>query len=101
LPPGSFNLTGRIQAMNLKSERGFWWRVTCADEGRRELGASERFLGTIAWRGFELAFDVPSENCGAQWLTLEHAARVAVEQQVGGGAIAFDDLVVERTGRPS
>jgi hypothetical protein len=96
LPPGGYQLTGMVSANNLQNERGLTWRIACAEMDKQLLGESPRVLGTVGWRRFELSFEVPHGNCRAQWLTLTLAARVALEEQIGG-EVWFDDLAVERT----
>jgi hypothetical protein len=64
------------------------------------LGSSQRLAGSSPWSTLELDFDVPTENCGAQWLRLELAARIPAETQIGGRAW-FDDVAIMPLPDPS
>jgi len=95
LKPGSYALSGLARAENLQNERGVAWRLRCADGQKQLIVESELLSGTFKWRGFTANFSVPDDGCSAQWLSLEVAARGALEQQVSG-EIWFDDLSVDR-----
>jgi len=94
LPPGDYRLSAKAKAERLVNDRGLWWRVSCADGDRAVLAETDRIVGTLDWRPLEARFTIP-ESCHAEWLRLELAARVAVEEQVSGTAW-FDDLAVSR-----
>ncbi|MGX1308058.1 hypothetical protein AB7M35_002816 [Amorphus suaedae] len=96
LPPGKYKLQGREKADAFDTERGTVWRVYCAGPTPRILGASDPLRGTTDWKTFEADIDVPADNCPAQWLRLEIDARVALEKDVNGGSIWFDDLSITR-----
>lgn len=84
LPPGSYTFSAEVRAEDLQNERGVWWTIHCAD-GKQDLVAeTERTSGTIPWKRIEVAFEVPAKGCRAQWLRLEPAARVALEQMIAG-----------------
>jgi hypothetical protein len=95
LPPGHYELSGLAKADKLDNERGMTWRVYCAGGDKKMIAETPRISGTQPWQKFDAAFDVPADGCDGQWLTLELAARVALEQQVGG-EIWYDDLAVSR-----
>jgi hypothetical protein len=100
LPPGSYRLSGMVKTAALETQRGMTWRITCAGgkskpgNGRR-LAETKPIKGNLEWTKFTADFEVPSEACPAQWMRLELAARVALDQQVSG-VIWYDKLAVER-----
>ena len=97
LRPGTYNLSGRVRAAALKNDRGLQWTISCYSEGKEKLGETERFSGSIPWKGFSAAFVVPAEKgCEAQLLRLELPARVPAEQDISGD-IWFDDMAITRT----
>jgi hypothetical protein len=95
LPPGAYELTGLVKADALVNERGMRWRVFCAEEEQQSLGESESVVGTTGWRSFAAEFEIPASRCRAQWLRLELAARIPLEEQVSG-AIWYDRLAIRR-----
>lgn len=94
LRPGRYSLSGLVRMNELHSDQGMAWRLYCANGDKQRLAESEHFSGTEAWRTFAVQFAVPESGCSAQWLQLEHAARTAVEQQIGG-EIWFDHMAIE------
>lgn len=96
LPPGNYQLSGRERADNLETERGMVWKLTCAIPAAPLLAQTEPLKGNVSWQTFEVPFEVPSTDCPAQWLRLELDARVALEQEVGGGSVWYDDLSITR-----
>lgn len=92
LKTGSYRLSGRARSVDLRTALGLVWVLSCA-ENNAVIAESARLLGTRDWHPFELAFEVPEEQCGGQILTLVLAARIAAEQQVAGEAW-FDDLAI-------
>ena len=93
LAPGRYRLAARYRLDGLRNERGLTWTLQCAEPPRGRLGSSRRLAGSSPWSTLEFDFDVPTENCGAQWLRLELAARIPAETLVGGRAW-FDDIVI-------
>ena len=93
LPPGSYLLRGRAMAVDLRHRRGINWRLACAEDGGETLVSTPRISGTVTIE-FAEPFAVPSENCRAQRLVLELAARIAPEQTVEGGTVWFDSLQI-------
>lgn len=99
LSPGRHRLEGRGRA-ELDAWLGLQWGVYCHDGAGREarqLGRSERFAGSAAWRAFRVDFAVPGD-CPVQVLRLELAnprrdatAPGAVAVRLNGDAW-FDDL---------
>jgi len=84
LPPGKYKLSGRVKAEDLQTSRGLWWRVYCADDPDNVLAHTEPVSGTLPWTDFTVDFEVPAEDCEAQWLQLQQPARVASENQIEG-----------------
>lgn len=100
LPPGRYSLQGRENAVDLDTRRGLVWKVICADASSEPLAQTGSLNGTVGWRRFEVALQVPwGDRCSAQWLTLELDARVTLDNEVGGGGVWYDDLSVIRLGR--
>ena len=98
LPPGDYVLSGNAMTEHLVNERGLWWTLSCADKDKNlSLGSTERMSGSRPWQKFAVRFDVPP-SCTAEWLRLELAARVGLEQQVSGTAW-FGGLSVRRADR--
>lgn len=93
LAPGHYRLAARYRLDGLRNERGLNWTLQCAENPSARLGSSRRLTGSSPWSTLELDFDVPAENCGAQWLRLELAARIPAETQIGGRAW-FDDITI-------
>lgn len=94
LPPGRWRLHGRVRLDDLRNDRGLQWVIDCAGPSGPRIAETERLSGTRDWQPFGVDFDVPEEGCGAQWLTLALAARIAAEQSVLGTAW-YDDIVVQ------
>jgi hypothetical protein len=96
LPPGRYRLSGRARPENLRTDRGLAWTVLCANAASTPLGETEPLRGHGEWREFSMAFEVPAQGCGGQWLTLALRARIAPEQRVGGVAW-YDSLRITRS----
>ena len=97
LRPGSYRLTGKARARDLRSERGLVWTLTCAEGANQLLAETNRVTGTMEAE-ISTAFTVPAHGCRAQWLRLELAARIPPERDVGGGTVWYDALQVQRIG---
>ena len=95
LPPGRYRLTGEVEAVDLRTTRGVWWRLSCADHPETQLGTSDLAVGTFARRQFSFGFDVPESSCRAQRLVLELPARVASESQISG-RVEYGAMRIER-----
>lgn len=97
LAAGTYKLTGRYRAYDLNNRRGMTWRIYCAqrpDDG--PIAGTERVSGTtMGWKEIALKFDIPEDDCSAQWLRLELAARVGAEEEVSGG-IWYDNLKIDK-----
>ncbi|HEU0152048.1 MAG TPA: hypothetical protein VFQ84_01755 [Arenimonas sp.] len=94
LGPGRYTFSGQARPETLRTERGLVWTITCASGGPA-LGETRPLMGNGPWRAFEAEFEVPAENCGAQWLVLRLPARIPAEQRIGGRAW-FDALKISR-----
>jgi tetratricopeptide (TPR) repeat protein len=93
LPPGTYRLTGEVEAEALHSERGLWWRVFCAGQSGPSLGQTVLVADSMPWRAFTLSFAVPADACPAQVLQLELPARVALEQAIVGD-VSYRNLAI-------
>lgn len=94
LDPGSYRLSGRVKTEGLETQGGLKWVVRCLLPEVKDLGESERFLGSNEWRDFGFELQVP-ESCGLQELRLESAGRRPIEYKISGGAW-FDRLAIRR-----
>jgi hypothetical protein len=93
VPPGRYELTGRVWVDALTSPRGVQWTVRCAaDPANVLLASSEAFRGTVPWRDFNFAVDIAG-NCAGQVLALEPVGMNEGTTFVSG-SIWFDDLVL-------
>jgi hypothetical protein len=99
LPPGPYRLSGKARAVDLRTERGLVWKLSCAEGSREILASTPRIAGT-ATSEFTEQFTVPAQGCRAQWLVLELAARIPSEQDVGGGTVWYDSLQIQRVVAP-
>lgn len=100
LTPGHYRLAARYRLDGLRNERGLTWTLRCAETPSAHLGSSQRLAGSASWSTLEFDFRVPTENCGAQWLSLQLAARIPAETQIGGRAW-FDDIAIHALPPPS
>jgi hypothetical protein len=100
LPPGEYALSGMAKADNLANDRGMTWRIGCANGDKSQIAQTNPIKGTLAWTTFATTFSVPATGCDAQWLTLEIASNIGLEQEIGG-EIWYDDMAVKRIETPS
>jgi tetratricopeptide (TPR) repeat protein len=95
LPPGSYRLSGRGFADDLRTDLGLVWSVQCLGTGI-PLASSEPWKGrSPQWQPLSMEFAVPADQCSAQSLSLKLPARVPSEQVIAG-SIWFDDLRVQK-----
>lgn len=94
LEPGSYRLAGRVRTDSLETQGGLSWVVRCRLSETRDLGVSERFLGTNPWRDFGFDFDVPA-GCPLVELRLVSVGERSFEREIAGGAW-FDRLAVRK-----
>jgi hypothetical protein len=92
LPVGDYSFSGRVKTAALRTSRGLWWRVFCAN-GATTLANTELVSGTMPWTDFTVNFQVPAADCGAQWLQLELPARIESEMTIEG-QVWYQDLRV-------
>ncbi|MEO7874904.1 MAG: hypothetical protein ABIR62_02210 [Dokdonella sp.] len=95
LSSGSYRLTFRATAHDLRSDRGVEWVVRCQQSGK-ELAASERLTGDFQWTSHEVDFEVPDADCQAQDLFLRNAGANGAGKVIRG-SISFDDVAIGRT----
>ena len=70
LAPGSYQFQGKYQ-VDIDSERGLQWRITCANQPTTQLGESPVVKGSqSAWTDLAFAFTVPETDCPAQYVRL-------------------------------
>jgi hypothetical protein len=93
LPAGDYAFSGRVKAAELRTSRGLWWRVFCANASANTLANTELVSGTMPWTEFTVKFQVPTADCGAQWLQLELPARIESESKIEG-QVWYQDLQV-------
>jgi hypothetical protein len=91
LPTGDYNFSGRVKAAELRTARGLWWRIFCANSSGHTITNTELVSGTMPWTDFTVKFQVPGTDCGAQWLQLELPARIGAESRIDG-QVWYQDL---------
>lgn len=95
LPPGRYQFTG-LHRGNIVGPRGLRWRIACAENRTKPFAQSDMIDGRATdWRGTELDFTVPDQNCRAQYISLDLDARMPSEQFVTG-KMQFGDLRISR-----
>ena len=97
LRPGTYRLSGEVEAEALHTERGLWWRLFCANAPNESMGQTDLVADSMPWRAFTLAFAVPATNCQAQVLRLELPAQVALEQAIAG-IVSYRNLAIVALG---
>ena len=70
VPPGEYTLTGEALLASDAGEGRFAWKITCVDTDKSITNV--RITGRSAgkWQQFQAPFEVPSNDCPAQWLSL-------------------------------
>jgi hypothetical protein len=96
LPAGSYSFSGQVKTAELRTARGLWWHIFCANASETTLATTELVAGTMPWTDFMVKFQVPATDCGAQWLQLELPARIEAEQRVEG-QVWYQELRVAPT----
>jgi hypothetical protein len=91
LPAGYYSFSGRLKTAELRTVRGLWWRIFCANASANTLANTELVSGTMPWTDFTVKFQVPATDCGAQWLQLELPARIEPERTIEG-QVWYQDL---------
>jgi hypothetical protein len=100
LPAGDYSLSGKVKAAELRTVRGLWWRIFCANASANTLANTELVSGTMPWTDFAVKFKVPATDCGALWLQLELPARIEPELRIEG-QVWYQDLRVTPAPTPS
>jgi len=96
LPTGDYTYSGRVKTAELRTSRGLWWRISCADGPESAIANTELVSGTMPWTDFTLKFQVPATGCAGQWLQLELPARVGSESKIEG-EVWYQDLRITPT----
>jgi len=94
LEPGRYRVTGRIRTDDLATQGGLSWVVRCRLPESRDLGASERFLGTNPWRDFGFDVEVPAD-CSLAEIRLVSVGERSFEQEITGSAW-FDRMAIRK-----
>jgi tetratricopeptide (TPR) repeat protein len=84
LRPGRYNFSGKIRADELRTSRGLWWRIFCAEGPHQTIMHTDLVSTSMPLTDFVVEFDVPAERCKAQWLRLESPARIDSEKRIEG-----------------
>ena len=96
LPAGDYSFSARVKTAELRTSRGLWWRIFCANASANTLANTELVSGTMPWTDFMVKFQVPATDCGAQWLQLELPARIEPELRIEG-QVWYQDLRITAT----
>ena len=96
LPAGDYSFSGKVKTAELRTSRGLWWRIFCANASANTVANTELVSGTMPWTDFTVKFQVPATDCAAQWLQLELPARVASESRIEG-QVWYQDLRITPT----
>jgi hypothetical protein len=96
LPAGDYSFRGRVKTAELRTARGVWWHIFCANASASTLTNTELVSGTMPWTDFMVKFQVPATDCGAQWLQLELPARIDAESRIEG-QVWYQDLRITLT----
>jgi tetratricopeptide (TPR) repeat protein len=91
LPAGDYSFSGKVKTTELRTSRGLWWRIFCANASVNTLANTELVSGTMPWTDFTVKFQVPATDCEAQWLQLELPARIEAELGIEG-LVSYQDL---------
>jgi hypothetical protein len=84
LGPGAHVLRLRARTVDLRSDQGLEWTLTCGD-GRTRIARGARVHEAREWVELELPFTVPAgEGCEGQWLRLANPAPRGVAQSLRG-----------------
>ena len=99
LDAGTYRLTGETRSgADFMTKGGLKWQVSCLLPTQRQLGESDRLLGSDEWTQFSFDFEVPL-SCTYQELRLVSAGTRAFELKISGD-IWFDNLSITRAPSP-
>jgi hypothetical protein len=93
LPAGEYSFSGKVKTAELRTVRGLWWHIFCANTSANTIASTELVSGTIPWTDFTVKFQVPATDCQAQWLQLELPARIEPEMRIEG-QVWYQDLQI-------
>src|SRR5262249_42170126 len=93
LPAGDYTFRGRVRTGELRTSRGLWWHIFCANTAGQTLANTDLVHSATAWTDFMVQFQVPAMDCKAQWLQLELPARIDPELKIEG-QIWYQDLQI-------
>lgn len=88
LSPGAYVLSGRVWTNRPAAGAPLGWSLACADGPRFLVPEAAPQAG--GWRRFSVSFQVPAQDCDAQWLHLYGAGAAG-----GSGVTRYDDLAIE------
>jgi tetratricopeptide (TPR) repeat protein len=95
IPPGRYVLSGKRKG-GIEGRRGLRWRVFCLGQPPRMLAETPMHLTPVhQWDAFELAFEVPANDCPMQQVRLNLDTRSTSEQLVRG-TILYADMAIRR-----
>jgi tetratricopeptide (TPR) repeat protein len=97
LPAGDYTFSGRVKTEELRTSRGLWWRIFCANDPGKTLANTELVSGTMPWIDFTVELQVPAVGCSAQWLQLELPARIDSELRIEGQVWYQDLRIIQNT----
>ena len=92
LSPGTYRLSFRAQASNLRSDKGLEWAIRCV-AGGDPIAVSSRLEGSFDWKSVHTDFVVPAENCPAQVLWLRNPGADGAGKLVSG-VLWFDNFAI-------
>ena len=93
LPPGGYELSGRVRTVAIDASQGVRWQLQCVAPKSSEITETALFSGTGAWLGFSKQLEIPAEGCEIQQLQLAQPSLVE-EGRMTRGTVWFDDLVL-------
>lgn len=93
LPPGRYQLSGRVRTVAVDEGQGAQWRIGCITPKRMQITQSAWFSGDRPWRVFVEQFEIPAESCEVQQLSLAQES-IVDEGNISRGAFWFDDLAI-------
>jgi hypothetical protein len=93
LPAGIYRFRGWVKTTELRTARGLWWHIFCANATAKTLATTELVSGTTPWTDFTVKFEVPVTDCPAVWLQLELPARIETESRIEG-QVWYQDMQI-------
>lgn len=90
LPPGSYRLSYRFAALELRGGSPLTWQVRCLTDRTTMIGSESTTVGDGVSQLIESRFTVPPA-CSAQELVLESSNKLAAAEG-GRGTLMYDDI---------